>query len=143
MDDLKRKLSYYSFTQQCEEELEKGLKILRNVKVKYSKCAESCYSGDPIQLEDWKKVRGNCVKECQEMHDTFFGIFNKKFPNDSNQCKKCVFGCASEYPVSKYGEEDLTICEEKCYEKLLGNLIDMNSSLKETYKSTFLESFKE
>jgi hypothetical protein len=142
MEDIKKKLGYYSFAQLSWEELDKGLHLLRNVKYRFCKCSENCYSQPEVAFNDWKRIRGDCIQRCQQAHDKIFQVFYKEFTAPRDQCLSCVLECGSEYPISKYGEEDMKICEEKCYESLLQKIVDLNSQLNSSYQSIYLEKFK-
>lgn len=142
MENIKRKLSYYSFAQQAEETLKGTLLCLRDVKRRYALCSAECFEGAPVSLETWKLQRSKCLEPCKAMHDSFFSVFNTQYKAYSDQAKRCVFNCGTEYPVSKFGEEDLMICEEQCYENLTYGILQLNSELSKIYQESFLERFE-
>ena len=87
-------------------------------------------------------MRTSCVNECQVVHDQVFQPFSEKFPVARDTCLACVMECGTEYPVSKFGEEDMKICEEKCFEVLYNQVVSINSDINLKYQETFLEKYK-
>jgi len=49
--------------------------------------------------------------------------------------------CKPNYPVAKFGEEDLRICEEECYEAYFNKLLEVNDKLHHLYESEYMEEF--
>lgn len=141
MQDLKKKLGYTSFAELSADELEKSMRLLRNVKLKFFQCAEMCYQQNEIDLKEWKGVRQQCIDRCKIPHDTITQIFVEKYPEIRDKCVKCVLESSTEYPVSKSGEEDLKIAEEKCYENMLQQIADLSTDLGQKYQSVYLEKF--
>ncbi|OMJ83193.1 hypothetical protein SteCoe_15975 [Stentor coeruleus] len=141
-EDVKGKLAYESFPERSWEEIDKSLHLLRDVKYKFTRCAEECYSQGPENLSIWENVRNSCVQTCQNAHDSIFSVFTSNFSPNRDTCLHCALDCGTEYPISKYGEEDLRICEEKCYEKFYKDMVEMNQALENKYQSVYLQKYK-
>jgi len=141
MDDVKNKLGYLSFAEKSWQELEKALSLLRNVKLRFCLCSENCFDKPEVSLEDWKSVRTSCLEECQAPHTAIFDVFIQRFPDSRNSSARCVYQCESEYAQSKFGEEDQTICEEKCYEEMWKTGLSINQDLRDQYAKIYQEKF--
>lgn len=142
MERAKDKLGYTSFGEKAWEELENCLRLLRNVKLRFCDCSESCFEKPEVDLKSWKEVRLGCLEECQIPHNGFFDVFNEKFPQYRDSSTRCIYQCESEYTQTKYGEEDMTICEEKCYEVMFNNLLGLKKDLNDQYLKIYVEKFK-
>lgn len=142
MDKVKDKLGYTSFAEKAWQELEECLRLLRNVKLRFCQCSENCFDQPEVDLKNWKDLRMSCLEECQSPHNAIFDIFNKKFPQNRDSSTRCIYQCESEFAQSKFGEEDMTICEEKCYEVMLSNLQGLNQDLNDQYRKIYIEKFK-
>lgn len=51
--------------------------------------------------------------------------------------------CKPNYPVAKFGEEDLRICEEECFESYFLRLKEGYRGLLEVYEDQFFEDFED
>lgn len=142
MADISEKLSHSSFRQKGSEELDKAMQLLRRVKYRFGLCGESCFSKPEVKLEDWQEARKPCLTDCQAIHDSIFSEFIQGYMRIRDRCVKCAYACAAEYPVSKFGEEDMRICEEKCYETYNEELKETNVRLHQKYEQVYLEKFK-
>ena len=60
-----------------------------------------------------------------------------------DNCLKCVLECDTEHPKSKFGEEDMTICEEKCYENFFYKMQEIKSDLNNIYQSIYLQKYQD
>ena len=147
MEEAARRLSSLSFSQRAEDSLQRVTELLREVKARYARCAAACYAGESVNYEQWVDVRGKCVQPCTKMHDTFFTRFVSEYGpanvlGTQAAAKQCVLRCKPQYVVAFSGEEDLRICEEKCYETLLQRVEHTQSTLEQVYESEFYEKYK-
>ena len=141
MEELKRKLGYTSFAELSADELSNCLKLIRNVKLLFSKCAKECYSQQEVALDAWKNTRNECISSCKQPHDAIADIFVENYSKIRDTCVKCVLDSSTEYPVTKSGEEDLRIDEEKCYEKMFYQVKALRDQLDIKYQEIYLDEF--
>lgn len=141
MEDIKDKLGYLSFAEKSWEELDRSLHLLRDVKLKFCRCGESCFTKEEVPLNSWRSIRTACLSDCQAAHNSIFDIFSSKFIGGRDDSVKCVYSCHTEFATSKFGEEDQTICEEKCYEEFWRIQKQLNQELQNQYEKVYLKKF--
>ena len=120
------------------DKLSETLITLRMVKLKYAQCCENCFDGDPVDLTQWKVVRGKCLDMCKQPHNNIFSQFYR-VNQPVEETRKCVFRCSTELSIRKYGEEDINACQERCYEQLEEVAADAHFSVVEAYKEQYYE----
>ena len=57
----------------------------------------------------------------------------------TDEAKACVLRCGFDRPITKEGEEDLTVCEELCYESYENKLSEVLAKLSSTYFDVYFE----
>jgi hypothetical protein len=141
MENVKDKLGYLSFAEKSWEVLDNSLHILRDVKLRFCKCCQNCFDQEEVSLPEWHSKRSSCLLPCQSFHNSIFDVFTSKFSASRDVSLKCVYSCQSEYATSKFGEEDQTICEEKCYETFWKSQKQINEELRVEYEKVFFKKF--
>lgn len=115
--------------------------LLRDIKARYARCSEVCYSAPALPYSQWRDVRDHCLQPCTQLHSRFFQAFARQYDPANALAKQCVFRCQAEHTQSHEGEEDLRSCQEQCYEHLLAQVTAAESSLLQLYEQEFAEKF--